>query len=117
MKFKLTLIASLFFSSCFLFAESLKERMTARRPTIEKLKAEGIVGESHQGYLAFVGSTIKEKATVDAQNADRKKGYEIIAQKRGVKVEQIAKVRAAWYANNADKGHWVQKSNGQWQQK
>lgn len=97
-----------------MFADDLADRMTKRRPQIEQMKKEGILGENNKGYLEFVGDVVKNKALVDAQNADRKTGYAIVAQKQGVAVEQVAKVRAAYYAKKAKSGEYYQNSSGKW---
>ena len=95
----------------------LTARMSERRVIIEQLKAEGLVGENNKGYLEFVGSTKKNEDVINAQNADRKVGYQIVADKQGVTVEQISTVRASYYAKNAAKGEWFQNSSGKWVQR
>jgi uncharacterized protein len=95
----------------------LTTRMSDRRGVIEQLKAEGLVGENNKGYLEFVGSTKKNEDLVAAQNADRKVGYQLVADKQGVAVEQISAVRASYYAKKAEKGEWYQDSSGKWIQK
>lgn len=95
-------------------ADELAERMIERRPQIEQLKKEGILGENNKGYLEFVGDVVKLKNLVDAQNADRKEGYTIVAKKQGVSPEQVAKVRAAYYARKAKSGEYYQDSSGKW---
>ena len=101
-----------------LHAESdLSARMSERRVIIEQLKAEGLVGENNKGYLEFVGNVKKHEDVINAQNADRKVGYQIVADKQGVTVEQISTVRASYYAKNATKGEWFQNSSGKWIQK
>ena len=113
MKIKWALILS-FCLCASLFADDLADRMTKRRPQIEQLKKEGIVGENNKGYLEFVGKVIKDKALVESQNADRKQGYGIVAKKQGVSIEQVAKVRAAYYAKKARSGEYYQNSSGKW---
>ena len=104
---------SLLFSTVAL-ADDITERMTSRRPTIEALKKEGLLGENNKGYLEFVTTTQKQKDVVDAQNEDRKKGYEIVSKKQGVSIEQVAKIRSAYYAKKAKSGEFIQNSSGKW---
>lgn len=115
---KIKLLSVLLFSclSFSSFADSLADRMTARRPAIEKLKQQGLVGENNQGYLEFIKKGGSDK-NVTAQNSDRKEGYSQVAKKQGVKVEQVAKVRAAYYAKKAKSGEWVQSRSGKWKKK
>ena len=59
----------------------------------------------------------KHKDLIDAQNKDRKEGYSIVAKKQGASVEQVAKVRAAYYAKKAKKGELYQNASGKWLKK
>jgi uncharacterized protein YdbL (DUF1318 family) len=111
--FLLAIFTSLIFSSAG-FSESLAQKMKARRPTIEALKKEGLLGENNQGYLSFVTATKKNEDIVSAQNADRRKGYQIVALQQGVTVDKISKVRAAYYAKKTKSGQWYQNNSGQW---
>jgi uncharacterized protein YdbL (DUF1318 family) len=116
MKIKWALILS--FCLCVsLYADDLADRMTKRRPQIEQLKKEGVLGENNKGYLEFVGDVVKNKALVEAQNKDRKEGYSIVAKKQGVSVEQVAKVRAAYYAKKTKSGEYFQSRSGKWVKK
>lgn len=98
-------------------ASELRARMEARLPAINQLKAEGIIGENNKGLLAFVGDVKKMVKLIEAHNADRLKGYQVVAAKQGVDVAQISLVRADIYAKRAKSGHWIQKKNGSWVQK
>jgi uncharacterized protein YdbL (DUF1318 family) len=106
---------------CFLshlHADDLADRMSSRRPAIESLKNKGHVGENNAGYLTWKGpSDAKGEALVQAQNADRKQGYQKVANSKGASVVQIAKIRASTYASRAKKGHWIQRANGAWVKK
>ena len=96
------------------FSDDLASRMQERRPVIEALKAKGIVGENNQGYLGFVTGVEEQADLVAAQNEDRRKGYEIVAQKQGVATEKIAQVRAAYYAKKTKSGEYYQDMSGTW---
>ena len=99
------------------FSDDLASRMSARRTAIEALKQKGIVGENNQGYLGFVTSTKEQADLVDAQNEDRKKGYQIVAQKQGVESAKISQVRAAYYARKTKPGQWYQNKSSRWVKK
>ena len=98
-------------------AESIKQRMINRLPTIIKLKESGIVGENNSGYLEFVGSRKENADVVEAENRDRKAVYEAIAKKQGTTVEVVGKHRAVQIAEIAKPGEWLQDANGKWYQK
>ena len=107
-------LTSFLLFSTIVSADDITERMTSRRPVIEALKKEGLLGENNKGYLEFVTTNQKQKDVVDAQNEDRKKGYEIVSKKQGVSIEQVAKIRSAYYAKNAESGEYIQDASGKW---
>ena len=101
-----------------LFAQGIKERMTERLPVIVELKTKGIIGESFQGYLAFVSSNKQNQDIIDAENADRKLIYAHIAKKtEGATLEFVGQKRAKTLAENAKPGEFLQKKDGSWYQK
>jgi uncharacterized protein YdbL (DUF1318 family) len=96
---------------------AIKVQMEKRLPHIVELKSKGIVGEDKMGYLQFVGGKRENDDVVQAENQDRKKVYEAIAQKEGATVEQVGQRRALQIAGKAKKGEWLQDQNGKWYQK
>ena len=92
----------------------IKERMTQRLPVIESLKAQGIVGETNQGYLGFVSSNRTGQDVVAAENQDRKSIYTHIAKQQKVSVELVQQRRAKTLAGRAKPGHYIQKASGAW---
>jgi uncharacterized protein YdbL (DUF1318 family) len=91
--------------------------MKDRLPRIIELKAAGIIGETHQGFLAFVGADRKEQALVDAENNDRQLVYDAIAKQQGTAAEVVGRRRALQIADNAKPGEWIQDAGGKWVQK
>ena len=75
------------------FAGDIKERMKARLPQINALKADGSIGE------------------------DRETVYRAIAQKKGSTTENVGRRRAIKIAASAKPGHWLQDNKGNWYQK
>ncbi len=96
---------------------SVKDRMKARIPAINKLKDGGAIGENNQGFLQYRGKQQPEKRTVDAENGDRKKVYSAIAKKQGVKVKLVGQRRAKQIAKITKPGHSYQTSDGKWHTK
>ena len=94
-------------------AQGLKERMAARLPVIDDLKARGIVGENNQGYLEFVGPPEKAEV-VAAENADRQAVYAAIARQTGASPEAVGRQRAAQIAQKSMPGVRLQKPDGTW---
>ena len=104
-------------AAAFAGANEVKERMKNRLPTILSLKKQGIIGENNKGLLEFVGSQKDKQDIIEAENSDRRKVYEAIAQKQGVTAESVGQRRALQIANNANPGDWLQDANGKWYQK
>jgi len=82
----------------------LKERFKQRYPTLVKLKDAQKVGEVHDGFAAavkneYLDDTAKEKTTVRellaAENADRRRLYEIMAERTDTTPAEVAKTNAA----------------------
>lgn len=92
--------------------QSMKDRLAA----VKQLKTDGIVGETHNGYLAFVGGA--EKAdVVSAENQDRKELYEIIAKEQGTSIQVIEKNMGVVKAQRAETGDFFQTKDGAWVKK
>lgn len=112
-----TVIAGLFLFSASALGGDIKARMKARLPAIVQLKAAGIVGETNQGLLAFVGAEKQQPDLVAAENEDRKTVYAAIAEQQGTTAEVVAKRRALQNAERARPGEWLQDAAGKWYQK
>ncbi len=100
-----------------LFASGEKDRMLARLPLINQLKAEGIVGENNKGYLSFVGSNRVKVEVIESENSDRRNVYIDIAKKNGISIELVGKRRVLQIVDNAKPGTWLQREDGFWYQK
>ena len=98
-------------------ADDIKARMKKRLPTINKLKAQGLLGENKNGILVYRSDNKPNKAVVDAENADRRKIYARIAKQQKVTVEHVGARRAIQIAKRAKPGTWLQKADGTWYQK
>ena len=98
-------------------AQDIKERMKQRLPVIVELKAQGIVGENNQGYLAFVSGKKIQQALVESENQDRKSIYTQIAKQQNTSLDLVEKRRAMALADRAIPGEFIQKPDGTWIQK
>jgi uncharacterized protein YdbL (DUF1318 family) len=91
--------------------------MAARLPTINALKAQGVIGENNHGYLEFRPGHKADAEVVEAENRDRRQVYTAIARQQGVAVELVEQRRARQIAARARPGHWLQDEKGRWYQK
>lgn len=98
-------------------AQDIKERMKQRLPVIVELKAQGLVGENNQGYLAFVTAKKIQEALVEQENQDRKSIYTQIAKQQNTSLDLVEKRRALVLADRAIAGEFIQKPDGSWIQK
>jgi uncharacterized protein YdbL (DUF1318 family) len=96
--------------------EQLKKRLRERAAQIEKLKSDGVIGETDEGYVDFVKGKGDGADVVDAENADRKTVYETIAKDTGESVDKVAKQAAQKRFDHAKPGEWL-KVEGKWKKK
>jgi len=98
--------------------DDLKQRFKERAGELLTLKNAGKIGETYLGYVEAVkgGLSAAEQKIVDAENADRKKLYTIIAKQQGTTPQRVAERNALRNFSNADKGHWLKSKDG-WMQK
>ena len=110
-------VAALLLFSNSVSAEGIKARMKNRLPKIVQLKADGIIGETHEGFLAFVGGKQEARELVAAENQDRQKVYQTIAKQQGTTAQVVGQRRALQIAEKAKPGEWLQDAHGKWRQK
>jgi len=99
--------------------DPLKQRFIQRKPRIDAMKNQGLIGENNQGLLEVRAANVidKDRAIVQAENADRRQVYQKIAADVGSDVVAVGKRRAAQIAQNAAPGHWLQDAEGNWYRK
>ncbi len=107
-------VVCLIFTTQFVFAAGIKERMKARLPVIAALKAKGIIGENNQGYLGFVTATKADEAVITAENKDRKAIYSHFAKQQNTTVDVVEKVQAKRKAEKTKSGQFYQAADGKW---
>ncbi len=96
---------------------SIKDRMTARIPTIIALKDQGVIGENAQGYLEYRTGNKPDQQVVEAENKDRRLVYAQIAKNQGVDIALVGQRRAKQIAEKGSQGHWFRAADGTWYQK
>jgi uncharacterized protein len=97
--------------------DEIRERMHERLPEIIKLKTEGIIGETSDGLLGYVGEKRVAEELVEAENRDRLRVYAAIAREHSIGMEHVGQRRARQIAEQADPGCWLQDESGNWYQK
>ncbi len=98
--------------------ETIRKRMEANLPKIDKLKKAGVVGETNKGYLEAREPLDKPgKELLKVENADRKSIYELLARRAKTKLEQIERARAELIRKRSATGIWLQDAEGEWYRK
>ncbi len=97
----------------------LKARFAQRLPQVRGAKDAGVIGETAAGKLEAVkgGLDAAVQGTVDEENADRSKLYDLIGKKEGTTVDVVARQNAVRNFTKAKKGDWLKSEGGQWTQK
>lgn len=97
---------------------SIRASMSERLPLVVQLLRKEIVGENNKGFLAVRGSPSEEQAKVISQeNADRQALYGLLAEREGLKPEEVGRAQARQLAKLSAKGFWIQDEEGEWAQK
>ncbi|MDP0500999.1 MAG: YdbL family protein [Verrucomicrobiota bacterium JB022] len=100
------------------FAQDAAARVRDRLPQVDALKAQGAVGETNRGYLE-ARSSLNEQQTqlVEAENADRRELYSLVARRTGQSVAEVGQQRAIRIAEISRPGVWLQDADGDWYRK
>ncbi len=96
--------------------ESVTASMKARYRELYKAKLKGLIGETHEGFVAAVKAGAPD-ALINAENADRRKLYALLAEKEGTTPAQVAVVNATRNFRNASPEEWLLPPSGEWVQK
>lgn len=99
-------------------AAEIRQRMEARLPDIDRLKAAEAIGENNRGLLELRPAAKGDAASVvTAENNDREAVYAIIAKQTGATPDSVARARARQIAAGTRPGVWVQDESGAWRKK
>lgn len=97
--------------------QQIKAQMLERKPTIDALKNQGIVGEGADGYLHLRQQSSQAQQIITAENADRRTVNATIAKREGTTVEQVSKKVGAKLQQATRPGQWIRKADGSWHKK
>ncbi|WP_137221098.1 YdbL family protein [Shewanella sp. MEBiC00475] len=107
MKSSFTLITAICFASIFWCAN-------AWAMTLQDAKNARIVGEQPNGYLGIVVDSPEAKQLVLSVNSKRKYYYQIIANRNGLSLDNVAALAAQKAIEAAEPGHMIQTKQGEW---
>lgn len=94
---------------------AVKERIRARVPQVDALKLAKVVGENNKGFLEQRGALAPDQTQVmNAENADRRALYQILATRLGLTVAVVGGQRAEQIRNNSAPGVQLQAADGSW---
>lgn len=97
-------------------ASVLRQRMEARLPAIDRLKAQQLLGENNRGLLEWRAAVPNERSgqLVEEENRDRRAVYVLLARQTGGTPEAVARLRARNIAKASAPGIWIQHEDGNW---
>lgn len=98
--------------------DALQEKFEHRYPELRELKKNGVIGETAEGFVAFVkGETAGAEEIVNEENADRRTLYALIAEKEQTTEQKVAERNARRNFRNAEPGDHLRDKDGRWSQK
>lgn len=98
--------------------ESLKRRFEQRLPEVKKIKSAGLAGETFEGFvLVRTSVSAAQQELLDAENADRKKLYALIAAQAGADPAVVGQRNGKRNFDRAAPGDWLRGQDGVWFQK
>jgi len=97
---------------------AIQKRMIERVESIDGLKTKAVIGENNKGFLEQRGPLQPDQTSImNAENADRKALYAILAERLGLTVSVVGQGRAEDLRNKSAAGVWLQKPSGEWYKK
>ncbi len=97
--------------------KALQKNFQERYPAVQKLKAAGVIGETSTGVLEAREKIDGEgQQLIDAENSDRAKLYQLIADQEGVTPEKVAERNALRNFQKAKSGEYLKGADG-WKKK
>lgn len=98
--------------------DALQPKFEQRYPELRELKKHGVIGETFEGFVAFVKEEDPDaRAIVKEENADRRVLYELIAEKEQTTPDKVAERNARRNFRKAEPGEYLRDKNGKWTQK
>ena len=97
---------------------AIQKRMMERVDSIDTLKTKALIGENNKGFLEQRGPLKpNQTAILNAENADRKALYAILAERLDLTISVVGQGRAEDLRKKSAPGVWLQKSTGEWYKK
>lgn len=98
--------------------DDLKAAFKQRYPKLLVLMDAGAIGERWDGYVEVRTSVDDDaKALIEAENNDRRRLYEIIAEKRDIEPKVVGALNGTRNFKDAKPEHWLKLKSGEWAQK
>lgn len=124
MRFLLALVACLSLAVPAVAADAatkaaLKASFDSRSAQIAAAKSAGTIGECIDGMIAAVSPQADApiKALVEAENTDRTRLYQFLADETNATATQIGERNAMRNYQNAKPGEWLRTRDGTWKRK
>jgi uncharacterized protein len=97
----------------------LRQRFKERLKDVDRLKADGLVGETYDGWLAVVKKDLnkKEQKILDDENDDRRALYRLIADDEKTTADHVGERNGTRNRKNLRVGEWFKTKDGDWEQK
>lgn len=98
---------------------SLAASSLALALTLDEAKAQGLVGEKVDGYVAAVVASpnAEVQALIRSTNDGRRQVYADLAKRNNIPIEQVGILSAEKLYSGAASGTYLQQPSGQWQRK
>lgn len=112
----IVLILAAWLSGSIAQAESLKERMARRKPTIDAMIADGTLGENNIGLLEYREKELHLEI-IKVENQDRLKLYKALGKRMNKTFTEVGRLKAIKIAKEAPPGTWLQNERGRWYRK
>ena len=100
---------------------AIKKKFEARHKALLKFKTAGKIGETAKGYVEPLEPSFarepKVKSLVDAENADRKTLYGLLARKQKASVGEVARQNAILKFKKAGTEEFFKGKDGVWRKK
>lgn len=91
----------------------------ARADALDDARAQGLVGERFDGYLAVrdPAAPASTRQLVEAINAKRRQVYGDVAARQGANVDAVGRIYAREIVQKVPPGTWILQESGQWVRK
>jgi uncharacterized protein len=98
--------------------QEITGRLNESFPRVLELRAQGVLGETWQGYLGAPGETSAEaRGVMDGVNKDRRRLYELIAAKEGTTLAAVEERAGTRNGQRLRAGDLFQTRDGAWKRR